>query len=122
MDAGAEPGPRAERDDETGGETGGGTWRFPAAAPLRLDSGATLSPLEVAYKTYGRLNEARTNAVLVCHALTGDQHAASTHPVTGKPGWWDKVIGPGLPLDPERYFIVCSNVIGGCMGPTGPAS
>jgi len=118
MDAGAEASP--ERAD--GGETDGGTWRFPAAKPLRLDSGATLAPLEVAYKTYGRLNATKTNAILVCHALTGDQHAASVHPVTGKPGWWDKVIGPGLPLDPARYFIICSNVIGGCMGSTGPAS
>jgi homoserine O-acetyltransferase len=103
-------------------ETGGGTWRFPASRPLRLDSGASLAPLEVAYKTYGRLNEAKSNAVLVCHALTGDQHLASTHPVTGKPGWWARFVGPGLPLDPERHFIICSNVVGGCMGTTGPAS
>jgi len=100
----------------------GGTLRFPADQPLRLDSGATLAPLEIAYKTYGTLNAARSNAVLVCHALTGDQHVASTHPVTGKPGWWTRVVGPGLPLDPERYFIICSNVIGGCMGSTGPSS
>jgi homoserine O-acetyltransferase len=103
-------------------ETNGGTHSFPAGKALRLDSGATLSPLEIAYKTYGRLNATRSNAILVCHALTGDQHAASVHPVTGKPGWWDRVIGPGLPLDPERYFIICTNVIGGCMGSTGPAS
>jgi homoserine O-acetyltransferase/O-succinyltransferase len=104
------------------GETSGGIYRFPASQPLRLDSGAMLAPLEVAYNTYGRLNADRSNAVLVCHALTGDQHAASTHPVTGKPGWWSRVIGPGLPLDPERYFIVCANVVGGCMGSTGPSS
>jgi homoserine O-acetyltransferase len=103
-------------------ETGGGTWRFPADRPLSLDSGASLGPLEVAYKTYGRLNEARSNAVLVCHALTLDQHVASVHPTTGKPGWWSRMVGPGLPLDPERYFIVCANVVGGCMGTTGPAS
>jgi homoserine O-acetyltransferase len=103
-------------------ETDGGTLRFPAGKGLRLDSGARLEPLEVAYKTYGRLNETRSNAVLICHALTGDQHVASTHPVTGKPGWWDRVVGPGLPLDPDRYFIICSNVVGGCMGSTGPAS
>ena len=103
-------------------ETGGGTWRFPATAPLRLDSGARLAPLEVAYKTYGRLNADKTNAVLICHALTLDQHAASVHPTTGKPGWWNRAIGPGLPLDPERYFIICANVVGGCMGTTGPAS
>jgi len=107
----------------TGGiETGGGTWRFAAAQPLRLDSGASLAPLEIAYKTYGQLNESRTNAVLVCHALTGDQHMASTNPVTGKPGWWSLFVGPGLPLDTDRYFVICSNVVGGCMGTTGPAS
>ena len=114
MDAAADPSPASE--------TGGGVWRFPAGKGLRLDSGARLEPLEVAYKTYGRLNEARTNAVLVCHALTGDQHAGSTNPVTGRPGWWTSVIGPGLPLDPERYFIIATNVVGGCMGSTGPAS
>jgi homoserine O-acetyltransferase len=111
----------------TGGETsdieiGGGVMRFADDAPLRLDSGAVLHNLEVAYKTYGRLNADRSNAVLVCHALTGDQHAASRHPVTGKPGWWNEVIGAGKPLDPARHFIICANVIGGCMGSTGPAS
>ncbi len=105
-----------------GFETGGGTWRFPASQPLRLDSGGEIAPLEIAYKTYGKLNETRSNAVLVCHALTGDQHLASTHPVTGKPGWWSRFVGPGLPLDPERHFIICTNVVGGCMGTTGPAS
>ena len=100
----------------------GGVWRFPASQPLALDSGATLAPLEIAYKTYGVLNADRSNAILVCHALTGDQHLASTHPVTGKPGWWSRVVGPGLPLDPDRYFIICTNVIGGCMGSTGPSS
>ncbi|HTK34681.1 MAG TPA: homoserine O-acetyltransferase [Caulobacteraceae bacterium] len=90
--------------------------------PLRLDSGARLDGVEIAFQTYGRLNATRSNAVLVCHALTGDQHVASTHPVTGKPGWWDRVIGPGRPLDPERHFIVCANVLGGCMGSTGPSS
>ena len=104
------------------GETGGGVHRFPADQPLRLDSGALLGPLEVAYKTYGTLNADKSNAVLVCHALTGDQHLASVHPVTGKPGWWDRVVGEGLPLDPARHFIICTNVIGGCMGSTGPAS
>ena len=103
-------------------ETHGGTLRLPADAPLRLDSGARLAPLEIAYNTYGRLNAERSNAVLVCHALTGDQHAASVHPITGKPGWWSRVIGPGLPLDPDRYFIICTNVVGGCMGSTGPSS
>src|SRR3569833_2880979 len=101
----------------------GGTLRFPAGkGAVRLDSGARLEPLEIAYKTYGRLNETRTNAILVCHALTGDQHAGSVNPVTGRPGWWDRVIGPGLPLDPDRYFVIATNVIGGCKGSTGPAS
>ena len=100
----------------------GGTWRFPAGQALRLDSGARLEPLEIAYKTYGRLNAEKSNAVLVCHALTLDQHVASVHPTTGKPGWWDRMVGPGLPLDPDRYFIICTNVIGSCMGSTGPAS
>ncbi len=103
-------------------ETGGGVWQFPVDQPLGLDSGGELAPLEVAYKTYGKLNADRSNAVFICHALTGDQHVASTHPVTGKPGWWTRVVGPGLPLDPTRYFIICSNVLGGCMGTTGPAS
>jgi homoserine O-acetyltransferase len=103
-------------------EIGGGVWKSPAGKPLRLDSGAKLEPLEVAYKTYGRLNETKTNAVLVCHALTGDQHAASVNPVTGRPGWWDRVIGRGRPLDPTRLFIIATNVVGGCMGSTGPGT
>ena len=105
-----------------GSESGGGVWRFPADRPLRLDSGAALSPLEVAYRTYGRLNADRSNAVLVLHALTGDQYLASTHPVTGKPGWWTRVVGRGLPLDPDHHCIICANVLGGCMGTTGPSS
>jgi homoserine O-acetyltransferase/O-succinyltransferase len=88
--------------------------------PLRLESGATLGPITVAYQTYGRLNATRTNAILVCHALTGDQFAAEPHPVTGKDGWWQLTIGPGRPLDTERYFVICANVLGGCMGTTGP--
>jgi homoserine O-acetyltransferase len=103
-------------------ETTGGVWRFAESQPLRLDSGAALAPLEIAYNTYGRLNADRSNAVLVCHALTLDQHVASVHPSTGKPGWWGRMVGPGKPIDPERHFIICSNVVGGCMGSTGPAS
>ena len=90
--------------------------------PLQLDSGARIEGLQVAYRTYGRLNAERSNAVLICHALTGDQHVASTHPITGKPGWWTQTVGPGLPIDPDRHFIICSNVVGGCMGTTGPSS
>ncbi len=88
--------------------------------PLRLESGVTLGPITVAYQTYGRLNATRTNAILVCHALTGDQFAAEPHPVTGKDGWWQLLIGPGRPLDTERYFVICANVLGGCMGTSGP--
>src|SRR6266567_2840449 len=96
--------------------------RFGPEKPLRLDAGVSLAPFQVAYQTYGTLNAERTNAVLICHALTGDQHVANVHPVTGKSGWWETLVGPGRPLDPSRYFIICSNVIGGCMGSTGPAS
>ena len=88
--------------------------------PLVLDSGKALSPLRIAYMTYGTLNEARSNAVLVCHALSGDQFVASTHPVTGKPGWWSYAVGPGKPIDTNRFFVICANVVGGCMGTTGP--
>jgi homoserine O-acetyltransferase len=101
-------------------EIGGGTIALPR--PLPLDSGAALQGVEIAYKTYGRLNADRSNAVLICHALTLDQHVASPHPSSGKPGWWARMVGPGRPIDPQRHFIVCSNVIGGCMGSTGPSS
>jgi homoserine O-acetyltransferase len=100
----------------------GGTIKFGPDRPLVLDSGLKLEGLEIAYKTYGTLNADRSNAVLVTHALTGDQYVASRHPVTGKPGWWERVVGAGLPLDPRRYFIICANVVGGCMGTTGPSS
>ena len=103
-------------------ETRSGVARFGADKPLRLDSGGQLRGLEIAYNTYGRLNAERSNAVLVCHALSMDQHAASRHPLTGKPGWWDQVVGPGRPIDTDRYFVICSNVLGGCSGATGPAS
>ena len=100
----------------------GGVIRFGPERALRLDSGARLDGFEIAYQTYGALNADRSNAILVCHALTGDQHVASRHPVTGKPGWWQRMVGPGRPLDPERHFIICANVLGGCMGSTGPSS
>ncbi len=87
-----------------------------------LDCGATLAPMDVAFRTYGSLNAAHSNAVLVCHALTGDQYVAETHPITGKPGWWDAIVGPGLPVDTDRFFVICANVLGGCMGSTGPRS
>ncbi|MGE3245232.1 MAG: homoserine O-acetyltransferase [Beijerinckiaceae bacterium] len=90
--------------------------------PLQMDSGAVLAPFTIAYQTYGELNAARSNAVLICHALTGDQHVANMNPVTGKPGWWTTMVGPGRPIDTNRYFVICSNVVGGCMGTTGPSS
>jgi homoserine O-acetyltransferase len=96
--------------------------RLGVDAPLTLESGATLAPVQIAYQTYGTLNAEKTNAVLICHALTGDQHVASANPVTGKPGWWISMVGPGKPVDTERFFVICANVIGGCMGSTGPAS
>src|SRR5258708_29780104 len=96
--------------------------QFGADRPLKLDAGIELSPFQIAYQTYGTLNNERSNAVLICHALTGDQHVANVHPVTGKPGWWEIMVGSGRPLDTDSYFIICPNVIGGCMGSTGPAS
>ena len=87
---------------------------------IALECGITLDSHIVAYRTYGTLNAARTNAILVCHALTGDQYVAETHPITGKPGWWDLVVGPGLCVDTNRFFVICANVLGGCMGSTGP--
>jgi homoserine O-acetyltransferase len=90
-------------------------------APLALDAGRSIAPWTCAYITYGRLNAARSNAVLVCHALTGDQFVIGHHPVTGKPGWWTSMVGPGKPIDTERFFVICANVVGGCMGSSGPA-
>ena len=89
---------------------------------LALECGIALRRLTVAYRTYGQLNAERSNAVLICHALTGDQYVAETHPLTGKPGWWELVVGPGKPIDTDRFFVICSNVLGGCMGTTGPRS
>jgi homoserine O-acetyltransferase len=89
---------------------------------LPLDSGAQLAPFQVAYKTYGTLNADKSNAIIICHALTMDQFVASPHPITGKPGWWADVVGPGKRIDTNRYFVICPNIIGGCMGSTGPAS
>jgi len=96
--------------------------RFGTDEPLMMDSGVALAPWQIAYQTYGTLNAERSNAVLICHALTGDQHAANDNPVTGKPGWWRTMVGPGRPVDTNRFFVICANVIGGCMGTTGPAS
>ena len=82
--------------------------RLPADRPLMMDSGVALAPLTIAYQTYGTLNADKTNAILVCHALTGDQHVANTHPLTGKPGWWERLVGPGKPVDTETVFQAAS--------------
>jgi len=95
---------------------------FGADKPLRLEAGVNLSPFQIAYQTYGELNAQKSNAVLICHALTGDQHVANTNPVTGKPGWWEVLIGPGKIIDTNRFFVICPNVLGSCLGTTGPAS
>ena len=92
------------------------------AQGLMLDCGRHLASVTVAYRSYGTLNAAKTNAILICHALTGDQYVAEPNPETGKPGWWEVMVGPGLPVDTERYFVICANVLGGCMGSTGPLS
>lgn len=90
--------------------------------PLPLDSGAELTPVDIAYETYGDLNADASNAILICHALTMDQYVASTHPVTGKGGWWTDMVGSGRPIDTDRYFVICANVIGSCLGSSGPAT
>jgi homoserine O-acetyltransferase len=102
------------------GEEAGEVFTFPESQVLTLDSGERISPLTIAWKSFGRLNADKSNAVLLCHALTGDQYATGVHPVTGKSGWWSTMVGPGLPIDTNRFFVICSNVIGGCMGSTGP--
>ena len=89
---------------------------------LSLDNGATLAPVDVAYESYGQLNDAKTNAILILHAFSGDAHAAGISHETGKPGWWDNMIGPGKAFDTNKYFVLCSNILGGCRGTTGPAS
>jgi homoserine O-acetyltransferase len=90
--------------------------------PLFLDGGQSLACPRIAYETSGTLNAAKDNAILICHALTGDHYVVSNHPKTGKPGWWSRMVGPGKPIDTDRHFIICANVIGSCMGSTGPAS
>ncbi len=111
------PEPRSQVDDPSSLVA-----RLGADEPLVMDAGIPLGPWQIAYQTYGRLNADKSNAVLICHALTGDQHVANVSPVTGKPGWWTTMVGPGKPVDTDRFFVICANVIGGCMGTTGPAS
>ena len=98
------------------------SYTFAQDKPFETEGGRTLSPVTLAYETYGSLNGDRSNAVLILHALTGDAHAAGWHEGDKNPGWWDNIIGPGKAFDTDRYFVVCSNVLGGCRGSTGPAS
>jgi len=95
---------------------------FHAEAPFILESEAVIEELTLAYETYGTLNSEKDNAVLICHALSGDAHAAGYHKDDKKPGWWDEMIGPGKAFDTNQYFVICSNIIGGCKGSTGPGS
>lgn len=97
---------------------------FADGRPLKLVSGAELGPVEVAYETYGELNADHSNAIFICHALSGDAHAAGLHAGDDpkRPGWWDNIVGPGRPLDTDRFFVICANVLGGCKGTTGPSS
>jgi len=100
--------------------TASNSYKLPA--PLQLDGGQALAGVEIAYETYGELAPDKSNAILIHHALTGDQFVASNHPVTGKPGWWERMVGSRKPIDTDRFHVICANVIGGCMGSTGPAS
>ena len=119
---GAAPAAATGKLNGTNGPPHGESVVFSVDKALVTDGGGRIAPLAIGYQTYGELNADRSNAILLCHALTGDQYAAGVHPVTGKPGWWEAMVGPGKPFDTERYFIICSNVVGGCMGSTGPAS
>jgi len=95
---------------------------FDAGNPLVFTRGGRLDEVTVRYETYGKLNPAKSNAVFICHALTGDAHAAGIRPGERKPGWWDTMIGPGKPVDTDRFFVISPNLIGGCQGTTGPSS
>ena len=117
----AETAPKFLRPVTAPGADIGRAISFGPERALALDCGRTLAPWTCAYMTYGTLNAARSNAVLVCHALTGDQFVTGSHPVTGKPGWWPAMVGAGKPIDTDRFFVICANVLGGCMGTSGPA-
>ncbi|MDR0488616.1 MAG: homoserine O-acetyltransferase [Propionibacteriaceae bacterium] len=95
---------------------------FTAQDPLVFTRGGQLDHVEVRYETYGHLNESKTNAIFICHALTGDAHAAGHRQGDRKPGWWDEMIGPGKPIDTDKFYVICPNLLGGCQGTTGPAS
>ncbi len=87
---------------------------------LKLESGDILHNFKIAFKTFGKLNSSKTNAILVCHALTGDQYVTDNNPITGREGWWSRMVGPNKPIDTDKFFVICSNVLGGCAGSTGP--
>ena len=87
---------------------------------LKLVSGSVLNNFRLAFKTFGKLNQNKTNAILICHALTGDQYVSGQNPITGRDGWWSRMVGPNKPIDTNKFFVICSNVIGGCSGSTGP--
>ena len=87
---------------------------------LKIESGDIIDSFKLAFKTYGKLNADKTNAILVCHALTGDQYVAGNNPITGREGWWSRMVGPNKPIDTNKFFVICSNVLGGCAGSTGP--
>ncbi len=87
---------------------------------LKIESGDIIDSYKLAFKTYGKLNANKTNAILVCHALTGDQYVAGNNPITGREGWWSRMVGPNKPIDTNKFFVICSNVLGGCAGSTGP--
>ena len=89
---------------------------------LKLDSGLSLQKCEIAFETYGKLNKDKSNAIFICHALSGDQYCSGISPITKKEGWWNKLVGPGKPINTKNFFVICSNVIGGCQGSTGPSS
>ena len=90
--------------------------------PLLLESGTSIDELTVAYESYGKLNKDKSNAIIICHALSGDQFVASKNPLTDKDGWWARMVGSGKPIDTDKYFVICANVLGGCLGSTGPTS
>ena len=116
--------PPTESTEEHPGEVGLVQWKdFHWKVPFAFDSGERLPGFTLRYETYGKLNEARDNAILICHALSGDHHCAGIHSLQDrKQGWWNNIIGPGKPVDTNRYFVICSNCLGGCQGSTGPKS
>ena len=94
--------------------------KIDVSKPLKLDCGKMINNFPLAYETYGKLNENKNNAILVFHALTGDQFVTGTNPITNKEGWWTTAVGPNKAIDTNKYFVICANVIGGCMGSLGP--